>query len=113
MYQFLGDVERAIWWIDRYLESFNTSSVGFGAWKLKLQGDDEAREKFVLEALERNPQRGQSILSLSYHITDLYIASGQLEELRSGWERFYPSFFEPRVQITWRDRWDAKDLARV
>jgi len=117
-YLSLGDVDRAIWWNDRNLEIQQDSSKGTGgsAWKFKLQGDDEAKEQTALERLKQYP-RGRYLFypdrSLLYHLTDLYVASGQLEELRAHWERAYPSFFEPQPRVDWIDVWQAKDLGRV
>jgi TolB-like protein/Flp pilus assembly protein TadD len=119
-YLFFGDTERSIWWIDRYLKNEKdlVRQANMGAWKFRLQGDDEARERVVSKALLENPESGglhYNVIGrgLLYSITDLYIASGQLEELRAHWQQAYPSLFKPRPQINWIDRWAAKDLARV
>jgi tetratricopeptide (TPR) repeat protein len=47
------------------------------------------------------------------HLTDLYIASGQAEKVRSQWEQAYPAFFDPSPEVYAINASYAKDVARV
>jgi TolB-like protein/Tfp pilus assembly protein PilF len=110
-YARLGDTQKAIWWIDRYLETQQDPLLSgqMKSRKLKLAGDNEAKAQIVREALKQYPRDDE----LLYHLTDIELASGQTDTIRSLWEQAYPNFFEPSPEFEWSSRWIAKDVARV
>ena len=57
--------------------------------KLKLQGEVEAREKASREVLKEIPDHSESL----YGLTDTLLKKGDIDELRSFWEKAYPQFF--------------------
>ena len=111
VYAGLGDTGQAIGWIDRYLEypGPGSNQAYFKCYKFNLTGDDSSRERSALEGLKEYPGNGE----LLEHLTDLYIASGQADEVRTRWELAYPAFFDPSPDVYATNASYAKDVARV
>jgi len=107
----LGDTEKAIWWIERYLNNQQDplQRARWMSWKFKLTGDVSAREQTVLQGLNQYPKDGELI----GHLTDLYLAVGQPEKVLLQWEKAYPTFFAPVPEVNWSSCSVAKDMARV
>jgi len=110
-YGSLGDTKQALWWLDRYLETQQDPLLWaeWKGWKSKLTGHDETIEQSALEGLKLYPKNEKLI----GHLTDLYIASGRPEKVRSPWEQAYPALFEPSPAVEWNNVSEAKEVARV
>jgi tetratricopeptide (TPR) repeat protein len=110
-YAGLGDTKKAIEWIDRGLEVNQRplSRAQSKCYKFNLTEDEKSREESALEGLKEYPGNGE----LLGHLTDLYIASGQADEVRTRWEQAYPALFDLSPEVNGTNATYAKDVARV